>query len=91
MISKKPLTKSQRITLRTIDFVENNLSYFGWAIFLLASGLAAHAVHTGTNNYIKSNCNLSLYQIVETPTAFGPAYSCVSRVQKQGPAPTFKD
>jgi hypothetical protein len=48
-------------------------------------------IHKQINNHVRNNCDLSIYQIMETPTAIGPAYSCISRVQQQGPAPTFKD
>lgn len=91
MISKKPLSKSQRIALRMIDAAEFLGEHTKWIMFLGASVLAVVFIHKQINNHVRNNCDLSIYQIMETPTAIGPAYSCISRVQQQGPAPTFKD
>ena len=91
MISKKPLSKSQRIALRMIDAAELLGEHTKWFMFLGVSILSVVFIHKQINNHVRNNCDLSIYQITETPTAIGPAYSCVSRVQKQGPAPTFKD
>lgn len=91
MISKRPLSQSQRIALRMVDAAEFVGGNIHWVLVLGASLLTAALLHNKINNHIQNNCNRLLYQVVETPTAFGPAYSCISRVQKQGPAPTFKD
>jgi hypothetical protein len=91
MISKKNLSKSQRFALFMIDLAEKTGENMKWTMFLGASIFGAVFIHQQVNNYIQNNCDRTIYQIVEAPTAFGPAYRCVSRVQKQGPAPTFKD
>ena len=91
MISRKPLTKRQRLTLGLIDDIENNLPVFGWGLFLCSSVFIVYGIHTVINNHILNNCNRSIYQIVEAPTAMGPAYRCVSRVQRQGPPVPLKD
>jgi len=91
MISKKRLTTSQRIALRVLDAAEWMGSKTPW---ILASGVAVLTVifiQNQINHRITSTCDLSIYKLESTPTAFGPAYSCVSRAVQQGPAPVFKD
>jgi hypothetical protein len=91
MISKRKLTRSQRIALRTITVAEWLASKTPW---ILASGVAVLSIvfiQNRINDRVTSTCNLSVYKLEFTSTAFGPAYSCVSRAVQQGPAPTFKD
>lgn len=91
MISKRKLTRSQRIALRMITAAEWLGSKTPW---ILASGVGVLTVvfiQNSINNRVTSTCDLSIYKLDFTPTAFGPAYSCVSRAVQQGPAPTFKD
>jgi hypothetical protein len=91
MISKRKLTRSQRIALRTITAAEWLASKTPW---ILASGVAVLSIvfiQNRINDHVTSTCKLSVYKLEFTSTAFGPAYSCVSRAVQQGPAPTFKD
>jgi hypothetical protein len=91
MISKKRLSKTQRITLRMIDAAE----WFGARVYWFIGGGAVlfgiYGVNTITNNIVLNTCDRSLYVVTTTPTAIGPAYNCVSRALHYGPAPTYKD
>lgn len=91
MISKRRLSRRQRILLRTIDMSESLATQVPWILFLGASIVCAVGIHKMVNHHIRSKCDLVLYQLVETPTAFGPAYTCVSRPQYQGPPAPLKD
>ena len=91
MISKKRLSKTQRITLRMIDAAE----WFGTRIYWILGGgavlLGVYGVNTITNNIVLNTCDRSLYVVTTTPTAVGPSYNCVSRAVHYGPAPVHKD
>ena len=91
MISKRKLTRSQRIALRTITVAEWLASKTPWILAAGVAGLSIVFIQHRINDRVTNTCNLSIYMLESTPTAFGPAYSCVSRAVRQGPAPTFKD
>ena len=91
MISRKRLTKTQRITLRMIDVAEWFQSRAYW---IMGGGLIFFGVvgiNTITNNIVLNTCDRSIYVVTSTPTAIGPAYNCVSRALHYGPAPAKKD
>jgi hypothetical protein len=91
MISRRKLTRSQRIALRTITAAEWLASKTPWILAAGVVGLSVVFIQHRINDRVTSTCDLSIYKIELTSTAFGPSYSCVSRAVRQGPAPTFKD
>lgn len=90
MISKKKLSLGQRLALRTIDAAEDLTRFMPAILGLGAITLTAVFIQKEINRKTEINCPKEISVIIEHPTAMGPSYQCVSRVQLHGPAPTFK-
>jgi hypothetical protein len=91
MISKKRFTTAQKISLFCIDAVELIAIKVPIILAVGLVGLAVVFTQKGINHRITNTCNRTIYELVHHPTAFGPAYQCVSRAQLRGPAKALKD
>lgn len=86
MISKRRFTPAQKISLFCIDAVELIATKVPIILTVGLVGLAVVLTQQGINQRITNNCDRTIYELVHHPTAFGPAYQCVSRAQLRGPA-----
>lgn len=90
MISKRIHSQRQKILLSAIDMTESIVKRIPLMLSIGGFFGVIALIQAAVNHHVEVNCPESISVVVHHPTAMGPAYQCVSRVQLRGPAPAFK-
>lgn len=91
MISKRNYSSTQKFTLLCIDTAEKLAVHVPTILLTGAAILGIVFTQKAINRRVEAKCDLSVYVVVQHPTAVGPVYQCISRARLKGPAPALAD